>query len=87
MDGIIASLSPSTTVTGNSLHSNFFTVSGIYGPSVTFYTLVIWADTKRLLKAKAAYTPRRMPVIDVSYLISGEIIPKPGDLVLARADR
>lgn len=49
--------------------------------------LVTPVDTRRLLKAKAAYTTRRIPVSDAGYLISGDIIPKPGDLVLARVDR
>ncbi|RLA13764.1 MAG: hypothetical protein DRQ59_04610 [Gammaproteobacteria bacterium] len=53
----------------------------------TTRSLVIPVETKRLLKAKAAYTTRRMPVIDTSYLISGEILPRPGDLVFARVDR
>jgi len=50
-------------------------------------SMVIPVETGRLLKAKAAYTTRRIPLIDANYLISGEVIPKPGDLVLARIDR
>lgn len=42
---------------------------------------------KRLVKAKAAYTTRRVPINEASYLISGDVIPKSGDLVLARVDR
>jgi len=42
---------------------------------------------KRLLRAKAAYTTRRVPLSEAGYLISGEVIPAPGDLVLARVDR
>ena len=44
-------------------------------------------EAKRLLKAKAAYTTRRVPLSEAGYLISGDVIPAPGDLVLARVDR
>ena len=44
-------------------------------------------EAKRLIRAKAAYTTRRVPLSEAGYLISGEVIPAPGDLVLARVDR
>ena len=44
-------------------------------------------DSARLLRAKAAYTTRRVPVGAASHLISGEVTPASGDLVLARVDR
>jgi hypothetical protein len=44
-------------------------------------------EKSRLIKAKAAYTTRRVPIDEVSHLISGDVIPAPGDLVLARVDR
>jgi len=44
-------------------------------------------DAQRLLKAKAAYTTRRIPVSEAGYLISGDVKPVPGDLMLARVDR
>lgn len=53
----------------------------------TTHPLVTSIETRRLLKAKAAYTTRRIPVSDAGSLIRGNIIPKPGDLVLARVDR
>ncbi len=44
-------------------------------------------DTKRLIRAKAAYTTRRVPINEATHLISGDVVPAPGDLVLARVDR
>lgn len=44
-------------------------------------------ETKRLMKAKAAYTTRRVPLREVSHLINGNVKPAPGDMVLARVDR
>ena len=44
-------------------------------------------EAKRLLKAKAAYTTRRVPITEAVCLINGEVVPAPGDLVLARIDR
>ena len=44
-------------------------------------------EAKRLLRAKAAYTTRRVPFSEAGYLISGGVVPAPGDLVLARVDR
>ena len=48
---------------------------------------VLPIETERLMKAKAAYTTRRVPVSEASHLISGSVIPAPGDMVLARVDR
>ncbi|MEN8107706.1 MAG: DUF1611 domain-containing protein [Pseudomonadota bacterium] len=44
-------------------------------------------ETRRLIKAKAAYTTRRIPLSETGYLISGEVTPAPGDVVLARVNR
>ena len=44
-------------------------------------------ETRRLHKAKAAYTTRRVPISAASHLISGSVTPSPGDLVLAQVDR
>lgn len=44
-------------------------------------------EAQRLLKAKAAYTTRRVPISESVHLINGEVVPAPGDLVLARIDR
>lgn len=44
-------------------------------------------DTKRLLRAKAAYTTRRVPLGETVCLLNGKIIPTPGDLVLAQVER
>lgn len=44
-------------------------------------------ETRRLDRAKAAYTTRRVPLGSISHLISGSVTPSPGDLVLARVDR
>ena len=43
-------------------------------------------ETNRLIKAKAAYTTRRVPISKAVHLISGDVVPAPGDLVLARVD-
>jgi hypothetical protein len=47
---------------------------------------VLPIETKRLLKAKAAYTTRRVPISKAVHLISGDVVPAPGDLLLARVD-
>ncbi|MEN8207425.1 MAG: molybdopterin-guanine dinucleotide biosynthesis protein MobB [Pseudomonadota bacterium] len=44
-------------------------------------------EAKRVLKAKAAYTTRRVPISEAVHLIKGEVVPAPGDLLLARVDR
>ena len=41
----------------------------------------------RLGRAKVAYSVRRVPLPAIETLITGEIKPRPGDLVLARVDR
>lgn len=48
---------------------------------------VVPVNTRRLLKAKSAYTTRRVSIQHATHLISGKVIPAPGDLVLARVDR
>lgn len=48
---------------------------------------IVPVDAGRLLKAKSAYTTRRVAVKNVTHLISGNVTPAPGDLVLARVDR
>lgn len=48
---------------------------------------VVAVEARRLLKAKSAYTTRRVSVKHVTHLISGNVIPASGDLVLARVDR
>jgi hypothetical protein len=53
----------------------------------TTWPLVSPLGTNRLIKAKAAYTTRRVPVDKASHLVIGDVKPKPGDLVLARVDR
>ena len=44
-------------------------------------------ETTRLVRAKAAYTTRRVPFSTASHLIEGDVRPSPGDLVLARVER
>lgn len=44
-------------------------------------------DRHRVLKTKAAYTTRRIPYDDMQTLVSGEVTPKAGDLVLARVEK
>ncbi len=43
-------------------------------------------DADRIAKAKAAYTTRRVPLFDATTLITGQAIPRRGDLVLARVE-
>ena len=42
---------------------------------------------ERLARAKAAYATRRVPAVAMQTLITGEVSPNSGDLVLARIDR
>ena len=44
-------------------------------------------STTRLAQAKLAYTPRRVPVGQMATLLSGDLKPRAGDLVLARVTR
>lgn len=44
-------------------------------------------DRDRVLKAKAAYTTRRVPQEDMQTLIAGGVTPEAGDLVLARVEK
>ncbi|HEC29181.1 MAG TPA: DUF1611 domain-containing protein [Gammaproteobacteria bacterium] len=54
--------------------------TGIIGPSISSI------ETRRLARAKAAYTTRHVPISEAGYLISGSVKPVPGDLLLARVD-
>ncbi len=44
-------------------------------------------DPIRLERAKKAYTTRRVAFEDACCLVSGDVAPRPGDLLLARVDR
>jgi len=44
-------------------------------------------DADRLARAKVAYSVRRVSPSAIETLITGEVCPRPGDLVLARVDR
>ena len=41
-------------------------------------------SSSRLKRAKWAFTTRRVQLREVGYLLTGDIKPKPGDLVLAK---
>lgn len=44
-------------------------------------------DRNRILRAKAAYTTRRVPRDDIVTLVTGEVKPKTGDVALARVEK
>lgn len=44
-------------------------------------------DRNRVLRAKAAYTTRRVPRDDMAMLVTGDVTPKAGDVVLARVEK
>lgn len=44
-------------------------------------------DRNRVLRAKAAYTTRRIPREDIATLVTGDVTPKTGDVVLARIEK